>query len=143
MKIITKNERNRYGRGGPPQIIIVRSHQSDSSGIHWNRPYSSGIRNPLDFSCSPQQNKITVDSGFHWNPLNSVSPSEKKRAKNKTQIHSIYPVVHRSISKTRQFDISQAYYKGTIALPRVSLSISFPRLNLTLLSVILPTAACI
>jgi hypothetical protein len=65
-------------------ILRVCSHQSDSSGIHWNRPYSSGIRNPLDFSCSPLQNKKY--SGFRippWNPLDSVSPSEKKRAKYK------------------------------------------------------------
>jgi hypothetical protein len=66
------------------QLIRVRSHQSDSTGIHWNRLYSSGIWNPLDFSCSPLQNKNTVDSRFRWNPLDSVSPSKKKREKYKS-----------------------------------------------------------
>jgi hypothetical protein len=42
----------------------LRLPHADSSGFQWNRPNSSGIRNPLEFCCSPRQNKNTVDSRF-------------------------------------------------------------------------------
>jgi hypothetical protein len=62
----------------------------DSSGFQWNRPYSSGIQNPLEFWCSPRQNKNTLDpgdsTGIHW--IVYYPPcTKKKRAKN-TNTHT-------------------------------------------------------
>jgi hypothetical protein len=45
--------------------------------------------------------------------------------------------------KTYSCCYTHSYSKGTIALPRVRLSISFPGLNLTLSLVVLLMAACI